>query len=54
MLEGGAIMAILGEIVIESLSKEIGFMLWSMKTIRFPEFLNIGQTPANFINISVY
>ena len=38
MLEGGAIMAILGEIVIELLSKENRIMFLSMKTIRFPDF----------------
>lgn len=32
------IMAIHGEIVIELLSRENRIMLWSMKTIRFPDF----------------
>ena len=47
-------MAILGEIVIELLSKENRIMFLSMKTISFPNFLNIGQVPANFINFSKY
>ena len=44
----------LGEIVIELLSKENRIMFLSMKTIRFPDFLNIGQALANFINFSKY